>query len=141
MTKGIDKTLVHLFLKCGTPARRRMPTRRFSSSNQFKDVDSSLNSKTPISSTSSNSSGVTKGEAPFSQRKIPPKNSTKNKVIIAGGVVFLAACAYVVTVTLPSYASMPAKDSIRRKEELLREHDGGSRGSMWKNLEKKGEKR
>ena len=44
-------------------------------------------------------------------------------------------------VSLPSYALEPAKDSVRRKEELLKERDGGSRGSMWKNLEKRGDRK
>ena len=137
MTKVVSRSLI-LY---GSNVRRRAPIKRRFGSNQFKEMDSSLKSKTPAaSSSSSRSSDASTGDIPFSNQG-PPKNSPKTKMLIAGGVAFLSLCAFGVTVTLPSYASEPAKGSVRRKEELLKEYDGGSRGSMWSNLEKKSDRK
>ena len=147
MTKRVNRSLIHFVLEGRSIVRRRTPMQRFLSSNQFKEMDSSLKSKTPAVSSSSSSSSpssssddASTGEIPFSKQG-PPKNSQKTKILIAGGVAFLAMIAFGVTVVLPSYALEPAKDSVRRKEELLKERDSGSRGSMWKNLEKRGDRK
>ena len=137
MTKVVSRSLIQY----ASNVRGRAPMKRRFGSNQFKEMDSSLKSKTTAaSSPSSSSSDTSTGDIPFYNQG-PLKNSPKTKMLIAGGVVFLSLCAFGVTVTLPSYAAEPAKDSIRRKEELLKKYEGGSRGSMWSNLEKKSDRK
>jgi hypothetical protein len=65
--------------------------------------------------------------------------ASRQKILIAGGVTFLAGTAAVVTIYLPFYSAEAAK----RREEMnakgrgsLASAGGGTRGSMWGNMGK-----
>ena len=69
-------------------------------------------------------------------------SKTKQKVIIASGVVFLASAAFINSVYLPFYsdlgkqnAKMAGAGAVDR--DSISKAGGGSRGSMWANIEKK----
>lgn len=69
-------------------------------------------------------------------------SKTKQKVIIASGVVFLASAAFINSVYLPFYSDIGRQNAQLAKaggidKDSIARAGGGSRGSMWANIEKK----
>lgn len=63
-------------------------------------------------------------------------SKTKQKIIIASGVVFLASAAFINSVYLPFYSDI-GKQNPQIDREGIANAGGGTRGSMWANIEKK----
>ena len=66
--------------------------------------------------------------------------SFKQKLIIATSVTSLFGIAVFNSVYLPYYSQLSVKESesdkIKLRKQLINKSNGGSRGSVWSNLEK-----
>jgi len=70
-------------------------------------------------------------------------SKTKQKFIIASGVIFLTSAAIINSIYLPFYSDIGKQNAKMAESGQIIDRDsiskagGGSRGSMWANIEKK----